>query len=239
MSATGIPRSTIAKWVHGQLPRHVDREGRPRPRCARCGHAPHDFAVLPASTYAYLLGLYLGDGTIIRFPRSYRLEVTLDRRYPGIIAECERAIGRVSGKGKAASRSRASSGAVVVSGYSRSWPCLLPQHGEGRKHRRRIELSRWQEAICHREPEHLLRGLVHSDGCRSVNRVRSTTGEMLAYPRYLFTNRSDDILAIFTDHLDLLGIAWTRLRPRGHADAISVARREGVAAMDGFVGPKS
>jgi len=29
-------------------------------------------------TYAYLLGLYLGDGNIVKMPRTYRLRVTLD-----------------------------------------------------------------------------------------------------------------------------------------------------------------
>jgi hypothetical protein len=54
------------------------------------------------------------------------------------------------------------------------------------------------------------------------------------YPRYQFSNRSDDIKAMFCEHLDLLGIAWRRARARN----ISIARREAVAALDEFVGPK-
>jgi hypothetical protein len=53
--------------------------------------------------------------------------------------------------------------------------------------------------------------------------------------RYLFTNESRDIRAIFTDALDLLGIAWRQNRH----NSISVARREAVAALDEFVGPKA
>lgn len=55
-----------------------------------------------------------------------------------------------------------------------------------------------------------------------------------AYTRYSFSNRSEDIKAILCDHLDLLGIAWRRASDVN----ISIARREAVAALDEFVGPK-
>ncbi len=32
-----------------------------------------------------------------------------------------------------------------VSAYSRSWPCLFPQHGPGMKHTRPIYLAPWQQ----------------------------------------------------------------------------------------------
>jgi hypothetical protein len=51
----------------------------------------------------------------------------------------------------------------------------------------------------------------------------------------MFTNASTDILRIFTEALDLLGVHWTQTTPRD----ISVARREDVAFLDGFVGPKT
>jgi len=50
----------------------------------------------------------------------------------------------------------------------------------------------------------------------------------------MFSNRSRDIHAIFSDHLNQLGIAW-----RWSSDhTISIARREAVARLDAFVGPK-
>ena len=49
----------------------------------------------------------------------------------------------------------------------------FPQHGPGRKHLRRIALVDWQTELTHREPEALIRGLIHSDGCRTENRVRT------------------------------------------------------------------
>jgi hypothetical protein len=122
-------------------------------------------------------------------------------------------------------------GCLEVCAYSKHWPCLFPQHGLGMKHQRRIMLEPWQEQIAFDEhPEMLLRGLIHSDGCRVLNRVNGT-----AYPRYEFSNRSDDIREIFTEAPRRLGIAC---RPNNRYN-LSVARRASVARMDAFVGPKT
>jgi len=75
----------------------------------------------------------------------------------------------------------------------------------------------------------LLRGLLHSDGCRVNNWVKGTP-----YPRYHFSNSSADIKAIFGGACDALGIEW---RPH-NAVSLSVARRGSVALLDEFVGPK-
>jgi hypothetical protein len=66
-----------------------------------------------------------------------------------------------------------------------------------------------------------------------MNRVR-VNGKDYAYPRYNFTNHSADIRRLLTDTLDQLGIAWRQM----NAVDISVARREAVAALDAFIGPK-
>jgi hypothetical protein len=122
---------------------------------------------------------------------------------------------------------------VHVSCYSQRWPSLLPQHGPGLKHTRSIVLAHWQREITHAFPEMLIRGLIHSDGCRFINRIRH--GEKVyAYPRYMFSNRSLQIHGIFAEHLDLLGIEWRW----SNAHTISVARRASVAKLDRFVGPK-
>lgn len=117
--------------------------------------------------------------------------------------------------------------------YSTHWPHLFPQHGPGVKHKRKIALEPWQERIVERYPGRLLRGLIHSDGCRAINRIRHPK-KIYAYPRYFFSNRSLDIQRIFCDSCDLLGIAWRQDGPWN----ISVARREAVAIMDRHVGPK-
>jgi hypothetical protein len=68
-----------------------------------------------------------------------------------------------------------------------------------------------------------------------MNRVRGQSGRRYVYPRYIFTNASADIRWLFCDACDALGIKWRRMNARN----ISIARRESVALLDQFVGPKS
>jgi hypothetical protein len=120
-------------------------------------------------------------------------------------------------------------GCTEVGSCSKHWLCLFPQHGPGRKHERKIELTVWQQELVDRDPRPLLRGLLHSDGCRVLNWVNGT-----ADPRYHFSNVSADIRGIFGRACDQLGIEW---RPNNRW-SLSVARRGSVALLDGFVGPK-
>lgn len=170
--------------------------------CARCRGGPHSFEELPSS-YAYLLGLYLGDGSISTHARGvYKLRLYLDAAYPRIIDE--------------------------AAGTMRQ-PCLFPQHGPGKKHLRPIVLSGWQERLVHSTPHLLLRGLINSDGCRFLN-----TGRGWIHPRYAFSNLSPDIRLIFTGACDLLDLRWTT-----SGRIVYVSRKDDVARMDQFVGPKS
>jgi hypothetical protein len=57
------------------------------------------------------------------------------------------------------------------------------------------------------EPQAFLRGLIHTDGWRGLNRVR-VKGKDYAYPRYQFSNRSDDIRKLFTGACEKLGVEW-------------------------------
>lgn len=59
----------------------------------------------------------------------------------------------------------------------------------------------WQIDIVKAHPQRLLRGLIHSNGCRVLNRVNGT-----GYPRYQFTNNSVDIREIFCDACDEFGV---------------------------------
>jgi hypothetical protein len=128
-------------------------------------------------------------------------------------------------------------GCTEVKSTSKHWPCLFPQHGPGRKHLRKIQLEPWQRAIVTEQPGDFARGLFHSDGCRFTNRVRRPLADgdhWYEYPRYMFTNESKDILGICAETLDLLGVDWRYSR----RNTISVARRDAVARLDQFVGPK-
>jgi hypothetical protein len=156
-----------------------------------------------------------------------------DAEYESIAKEVATAMRAVAPHVKVRQQLRRSARTCLTTdSYWRSWPCLFPQHGTGPKHERSIALAPWQREITTAHPEALIRGLIHSDGCRVVNAIRSK-GRAYSYPRYQFSNRSDDIRAIFCEHLDLLGIPWRQMNRWN----ISVARREGVARLDEFVGP--
>ena len=118
---------------------------------------------------------------------------------------------------------------VEVSAYWRCWPCLLPQHGPGKKHHRVIRLTGWQARHVIARPDQLLRGLIESDGCRFQN-----TGRNWSCPRYSFTNHSADIREIFCHACDLLGLRWTA----SGKHTIYVSRKADVATLDSFIGPK-
>jgi hypothetical protein len=102
---------------------------------------------LPQEPYAYLLGLYLGDGCLSPYPRDvYRLRIVCTNRYPELIRACELAMGKVL-PNKVSRVTKAGEGCTEVSAYSKHWPCLFPQHGPGRKHERKIELTVWQQEL--------------------------------------------------------------------------------------------
>lgn len=156
-----------------------------------------------------------------------------DAQYPAVVAEIGDAITAVSDGSQVAVRSR-DSRCTEISAYSSRWHELFPQHGPGRKHERAITLRPWQRTMLDAHPELFIRGLIHSDGCRCVARQR-VADRVYEYPRYFFSNRSEDIKAILCEYLDLLGIAWNRPNDM----QIQVSRRAAVAAMEKFVGPKS
>ncbi len=225
----GVPEPTVAHWVRG------DRRGpRADGRDAVCPQCQG--VLLDEQQYAYLLGAYLGDGYINVGRRGVAsLSVFCDDAWPGVAHEVRTSLDAVMPSSSVCAVAR--TGCSEIKSYSTHWPCLFPQHGPGRKHTRPIVLEPWQLEIVEREPGRLLRGLFHSDGCRITNwaqRQTPTGPKRYEYPRYLFSNKSTDILAICAGALDLLGIAHRR--PRW--DMISVARRSAVAALDEFVGPK-
>ncbi|MEA1902572.1 MAG: helix-turn-helix domain-containing protein [Actinomycetota bacterium] len=231
----GIPRSTIRDWRVGI---QAELGGRTKSRssgrtstCFRCTGGSVD-----EEAYSYLLGVYLGDGYLSPHPRGvYRLRISCDLKYPGIINEIATHIVIVRGTDAVGFTSR--TGCVEVYAYWKHWPCLFPQHGPGRKHERPIELVSWQRSIVDNHLKALIRGLIQSDGNRHINQVTrklASGPKRYRYPRYMFTNASTDILEIFTDALDMLGVHWTRTTARD----VSVARRADVAFLDTFVGPK-
>ena len=91
-------------------------------------------------------------------------------------------------------------------------------------------LASWQRMLVDRWPQQLLRGLIHSDGCRFTNTGRGDW----SCPRYAFYQVSTDIQHIFCSACDQIGVHWTKSGER----TIYVSRRADVATLDTFIGPK-
>lgn len=220
----GAHRSTIRAW-------RITGPSTTTPgECPRCGPV-----ALDEEAYAALLGFYLGDGCISAASRYFCLRVTCDDRYPAIMDDVEQLIERVRPRARVCRVAKA--GCTDVQSNWKHWPCLFPQHGPGRKHERPIVLEDWQRSIVELHPGPFLRGLFHSDGCRAANwTAKDVAGERKRYdyPRWMFTNNSDEIRHLCTWALDLVGIPW---RPTNRR-TIAVSRREAVVRLDEIIGLK-
>jgi len=182
--------------------------------------------------------MYLGDGWVGPASRPHRLCFTLDTAYPEIIDATIVATQVAAPGARVTTRLPRNDAGLVVNCYASHWAEAFPQYGPGRKHSRPIVLASWQREITDRYPEQLLRGLIHSDGCRVVNRFRTKlpSGRIAEYeyPRYFFSNLSVDIRALFCEYCERLGVRWTQSNHRN----ISVSHRHSVAILDAFIGPK-
>ena len=224
----GVPLSTVIRWRAGATAAFGDRvqllPWRP----------PHPL------TYAYLLGVYLGDGHVtVRPAGRCWLRVFLDGAYPEVIDEVRVAIGLATLGRRVQTYPARDSRLVVLQCSWKRWPVVFPQHGPGRKHERPIVLEDWQQEVVDAHPGAFVRGLIHSDGCRTVNRftTKLPSGRVAeyAYPRYFFSNLSADIRGLFCAACDRLGVRWTQSNARN----ISVSRRRSVAVLEEVVGPKT
>lgn len=227
--ATGVPRRTVWDWRNGRVPVRGTSAGRRSVRPNVCHICSPERPPPPPDAYAYLLGLYLGDGCISENGRTFSLRVFLDAAYPGIIAACASAVEAVAPGKRVWQGRHHQCRCVVTCMYWNHWPCLFPQHGPGRKYSRRIALEPWQEAIVRTQRRPFIRGLIHSDGCRVVANDRGVRSV-----RYHFSNRSQDIKTLYCESLDALGIRWTTPCDR----EIAVYRKRSTALLDEFVGPK-
>ena len=196
--------------------------------------------VLDERAYAYLLGLYLGDGHITRGPkrRLRRSGSTCCDGWPGLLDLAKQTMSLVMPsssvfavadrswlhgdqehvKALAVPACRSMAPAESTSarsnsspGSRRSWPGIREASPAG-------SFTPMAAALIN-----------HSAAARSRSGDR-----WYEYPRYLFVNRSADIHRLCGEALDRLGVAWRFSKPT----TISVARREAVARLDEFVGPK-
>src|SRR3712207_4546589 len=80
---TGLPRTTVRDL----------RRSSSQPVCPRCWRRASAMAWTDPD-YAFLLGLYLGDGYVCRAGRTFRLRLSLDSRYASVIGDARAVLQR-------------------------------------------------------------------------------------------------------------------------------------------------
>jgi hypothetical protein len=225
---TGVNPATVRNWRRRVHP----------PETIQRAELAAGWSIRDAPTYCYLLGAYLGDGTV-HARKGIALHIVNDRRYPGVSGEILSAMAKTF-PGRSPRVHPSSTGESDI--LCISHPAIVrafPQHGAGPKHLRTIVLTDWQLELTHAYPGSLIRGLIHSDGCRVINRFKTKLpGGRVAeysYPRYFFSNLSGDIRQIFLDHCKLLEIRATQSNHRN----LTVSHRRSVAILEQIVGPKT
>jgi hypothetical protein len=225
---TGVKRATVRNW---RLAAHP-------PQTVLRDELAAAWSIQDVPSYCYLLGAYLGDGTV-HARKGLSLTIVNDRRYPGVSGEILGAMAKTF-PGRSPRVHPSSTGDSDI--LCISHPAIVrafPQHGVGRKHLRPIALADWQLELTHAHPASLLRGLIHSDGCRVINRFQTklSSGRVAeySYVRYFFSNLSPDIRRIFLDHCELLAIRVTQSNHRN----LTVSHRRSVAILEQIVGPKT
>lgn len=239
-----IPRITVRDCIerYGSikgLEEHKERASRSTPdEVLNRIQDPQNVDVQKA--YAYVLGIYLGDGYIVLNSRGrvFYLRIALDERYPNLIQLCAHNIQALLPNNKVNVLHSKQGNFVEVLCTYKFWPAVFPQSGKGMKHTREIKLQDWQQCIVDTYPLEFVRGLYHSDGSRFSNIVYNRD-----YPRYQFTNTSQDIVHMFTHACDLLGVHWTqKQRKTKNAYTITdifISKRPDVAFLDQHIGPKT
>jgi hypothetical protein len=222
---TGIARTTIRDWRKPRYEPSVPA-GR-RAICPRCGKSARELA-FTEEDYSELLGIYLGDGYIVQMGRTSRLRIYLDMRHPVIIESVAALLRRCFPANKVGVAGSSQYRMSVLSVYSSHLPCLLPQHGPGKKHERVIALETWQRRMVEAHPWRFLRGCIWTDGCSFINRT-----DPYEYLSYDFFNCSGDILDLFCDMCERAGVEYRR-----YAKRIRINRRASVALMEANVGIK-
>jgi hypothetical protein len=116
----GVSIAAIRHWRCGRRRSPHGTAAQRRANCPRCHGRAMD-----ESAYAYLLGLYLGDGHITRGRRDvFVLSLFCSDAWPGLIAAARCALSAVMPASGVFCVQR--QGCMEVNSTSKHWPCLSP-----------------------------------------------------------------------------------------------------------------
>lgn len=218
-----IPRATIRYWLDSD---YLERKNLAKLEEDNYLEKVQDRVRNNKKIYNFILGLYIGDGCITKNRMSYKLRIVQDKKYQNSIQEISCVLNDFFQKSSTVTQRE---GCSVVTIFDKYLPLYFPQHGPGKKHDRKIELSDFQ--IKNIDYGNLMRGLFVSDGSYYL--------AVKKYERYNFTNKSLEIINIFRDclnHFDILH-KW-RIKPNG-IYIVEIQKKSEVIKMKEIVGVKS
>jgi len=178
--------------------------------------------------YSELLGLYLGDGYVVRLARTYKFRLFLDSKHREVVRESAALLERCFSHNVVGTTYGHEGRMTVLSVHSVHLGCIFPQHAPGQKHKRPIVLEDWQNGLVARAPWHFLKGLIRSDGCSFINR----TGQY-EYLAYQLDNHSSDILDLFCATCEMVDLEYRR-----YVRYVRINRRSSVARLKAKIGVK-
>ena len=218
-----IPRATLRYWLNTDF---LERKNIDKIEEDNYLERVFDRIRKNKEIYNFILGLYIGDGCITKNKMSYRIRIVQDNKYKNSIREISSVMESFFEKNSTLTYPE---GCTVVTIFDKYLPIYFPQHGEGKKHDRKIELSDFQlENI---DYGNLMRGLFISDGSYYLAKQK--------YERYNFTNKSLDIINIFRDCLNYFDISHgCRIKQNG-IYVVEIQKKSEVVKMKDLVGIKS
>src|SRR5258706_2970397 len=120
----GVSIWAVRHWRRGdRRSEKADPSRRSSATCPRCDQRAMDDAA-----YAYLLGLYLGDGHITLGPRAYVLWLACSDAWPGLFNLAKQTVSLVMPTSRVFCVSPRGVACTYVKSVSKHWPCLFPQH---------------------------------------------------------------------------------------------------------------
>lgn len=159
-----------------------------------------DIKHIDRKVYAFILGVYLGDGYIVKTHRQnvFKIRIFCDVKYKNILEEISESLEILFPNSKSLRRQHTSKNCIEIYLYSSHILKLFPQHGEGRKHQRPIVLEDWQKDIIDEYHIEFLKGLIYTDGSFYLSQNK--------YECCNFTNKSKDIIELCSNAMRKLDI---------------------------------
>lgn len=224
----GIRRPSIQRWRHEykkfseNFLSNVGRQGKPKPVINK--------KEIPSKSYAYLLGMYLGDGHITQGKGKKHAILVITQNLDDDIAinDIKRHMANIFSYVTPYVHKKKNANACDIRiGCNQNVLPLFPQHGRGAKHKRKIELTNWQKDHIRKEPWAFIKGLLHSDGSKFYNKCNKTW-------TWEFKNKSQDIIDIFKWACDLVDLYYTY----GKKGSVCFYKKEYVSILNEKVGEK-